>query len=66
MTWRPTTELRFFVDEGPKILQQKWIQYADRIIRSSPTDEGELVNMPNGVFKWVDVPLVEAKDELAD
>jgi len=58
-------ELRFYSDDGMKILQQKWVERKPVIVSDAPgvTATHYLLS---GEFDWRDVPLVTEKtDDLA-
>ena len=66
MSWQPSVELRFHIEDGMKILQQKWFEYKKVRISTAPGAEGDVAFIKSDNFEWRDVPLVEAKDELVD
>ncbi len=59
----PTPELRFYVDDGLKILQQKWVEHHSYVVQDGPHAPARVETKPTGVYQWRDVPLVEVKDE---
>ncbi len=61
-TWERTMELRFHIEDGMKILQQKFVGYKTMVVSPTPNFT-QTEDVLTGEIEWRDVPLVEAKDE---
>lgn len=59
LNWKPTMELRFYVEDGLKILQQKWVRYATYAVSDGPNAPTRIEEHLTNESEWRDVPLVE-------
>jgi len=59
-------ELRFYISDGLKLLQQKWVGHHAVAITEGPNLQPKVEFIESGEFEWRDIPLVEEKtDDLA-
>ena len=66
ISWKPSMDLRFSIEDGMKILQQRWVEYRQFAVTVAPDAPVAYETHATGISEWRDVPLIEEKtDDLA-